>query len=263
MNKWGKASIELAKSPGYLDKLTQIYPSVPTERAKLSESFKQRIKELQGKEIEGDLIALLVGLKSHPFPFEHPYVSLLRAMPNLIKKNPIVVRDIGNILRGLGAEGIIKGCERPPDLNRQMGHSFPNWLRVYFSPKGYRFLDESRFSSYDGKAFLNGGDKRLTAYANKYLGCKITRNRDMLAKINGTYVIAEARFLSSGGGSQSRDVREAIGFVKDKKGIPIKIAIFDGMPWFDEDMLGVITSLDNDEVALSALLLEDYLDALG
>ncbi len=263
MNKWVKASIELAKSPGYLDKLTQIYPSVPTGRAKLSASIKQRIQELQGKEREAELIALLVSLKGHPFPFEHPYVSLLRAMPNLIRRNPVVVRDIGNILRDFGTEGIIKGCERPPDLNRQMGHSFSNWLRVYFSPKGYRFLDETRFSSYDGKAFWNGGDKRLTAYANTYLGCKITRNRDMLAKINGKYVIAEDRFLSSGGGSQSRDVREAIGFVKDKTGRPIKIAIFDGMPWFDGDMLGVITALDDDEVALSALLLEDYLNTLG
>lgn len=263
MNHWVEASIKLARSPGYLDKLAAIYPSVPTQRAKLPTSIKRRIEELRGKNNEAELITLLVNLDSHPFPFEHPYVSLLRAMPNLIKQNPIVVGHIGDILTGLGTNGIIKGCERPPDLNRQMGHSFQSWLKRYFPSKGYKFLDEYHFGTYDGKAFLNAGDKRLTAYANKYLGCKITRNRDMLAKINGKYIIAEARFLSSGGGSQSRDVRETIGFVKDKIGRPIKMAIIDGMPWFDDDMLNVIKTLDEDEVGLSALLLEDYLNTLG
>jgi hypothetical protein len=112
----------------------------------------------------------------------------MRAMLDLIKQNPVVVRDIGNILRSLGAGGIIDGCERPPDLNRQMGHSFQAWLRRYFPKKGYVFLDEYYFGSYEGKAFLEGGDKRLTAYANRHLGCKIARNRDMLAKVGKKYM---------------------------------------------------------------------------
>ena len=263
MNTWVKASIDLANSAGYLDNLTEIYPSVPTEREPLPEVIKEQITELQGKENKGNLIALLVGLRRHPFPIEHPYVSLLRFMPDLIRLNPVVVRDIANILANLGVEGIINGCERPPDLNRQMGHSFQSWLKRYFPPKGYKFLDEYSFGTYDGNCFLSGGDKRLTAYANKYLGCRIPRNRDMLAKINGRYVIAEARFLSSGGGSQSRDVRETIGFVKDKTGNAMRIAVVDGMPWFDEDMLGVIKTLNDDEVGLSALLLDDFLQSLG
>lgn len=262
MNKWIKASIELANSPRYLDKLTEIYPSVPTERAPLPPSVKGQIGELQEPKSEAELIDLLIHLRSHPFPFEHPYVSILRAMPNLIKQNPVVVRDIGNILRKLGTKGIINGCERPPDLNRQMGHSFRNWLKRKFQPKGYRFLDEYTFSTYDGNAFLNCGDKKISAYANSHLGCNINRGRDLLAKVNGKYTIGEARFLSSGGGSQSRDVRETINFVKDKIGRVKKIAVIDGMPWFDADMLGVIKTLDNDEVGLSALLLDDFLQTL-
>jgi hypothetical protein len=262
MNRWVEASIKLASSPGYLDRLTEIYPSVPSERPELPSSTKKRIEELQGMGKHTELISLLVQLRSHPFPFEHPYVSLLRAKPDLIKLNPVVVADIGSMLRKLGAEGIIEGCERPPDLNRQMGHSFQSWLKRCFPTKGYKFLDEYSFGTYDGNCFLSGGDKRLTAYANRYLGCELPRNRDMLAKVKGRYIIAEARFLSSGGGSQSRDVRETIGFVKDRTGNATRIAVLDGMTWFDDDMLHVIKSLDDGEVGLSALLLEDYFDSL-
>lgn len=225
-------------------------------------SVKSQIAALQSKANEAELITLLINISTHPFPFEHPYVSLLRTMPNLIKQNPVVVRDIGNILRNLGTEGIIKGCERPPDLNRQMGHSFQGWLKRKFQPIGYSFLDEDRFESYAGKAFLSASDKRITAFANERLGCHIGRGRDLLAKINGEYVIGEARFLSSGGGSQSRDVRETIAFAKDRVGRATKIAIMDGMVWFDSDMLNVIETLDDDEVGLSAILLEDYLNTL-
>lgn len=263
MNTWVKASIDLANSAGYLDNLTEIYPSVPTEREPLSEVIKEQITELQGKENEGNLIALLVGLRSHPFPIEHPYVSLLRFMPSLIQLNPIVVRNIANILANLGVEGIINGCERPPDLNRQMGHSFQSWLRRRFKPKGYAFVNERAFGYYDGNVFLDVGDKRISAYANANLGCDIKRGRDFLAKVKGEYVIGEARFLSSGGGSQSRDVRETIAFVKDPIGNVMKIGVIDGMPWFDEDMLGVIKTLNDDEVSLSALLLDDFLQSLG
>lgn len=262
MNKWVKASIELANSPGYLDKLTAIYPSVPTKREPLSPSVKRQIREFQGQDNEAALIELLVSFRGHPFPIEHPYVSLLRYMPSLIRQNPVVVRDIGNILANLGEDGVIRGCERPPDLNRQMGHSFQSWLKRYFAPKGFKFLDEYRFGAYNGKAFLDAGDKRITAYANDKLGCDINRGRDLLVKINGKYAIGEARFLSSGGGSQSRDVRETITFAKDPVGQAKKIAIIDGMAWFDDDMLNVIKTLDSDEVGLSALLLDDFLQTL-
>ncbi len=263
MNKWVEASIKLANSPRYLDRLTEIYPSVPTQRQPLSASLKRQIEALQDPEKEGELINLLVSITTHPFPFEHPYVSILRAKPDLIRQNPVVVRDIGNMLRKLGAQGIIEGSERPPDLNRQMGHSFQSWLKRKFQTKGFKFLDEYNFGIYNDKAFLDAGDKGITAFANHYLGCKITRGRDLLAKVNGKFVIGEARFLSSGGGSQSRDIRETINFVKDRVGSPIKIAIVDGMAWFEPDMLGIIETLDDDEVGLSALLIEDYLNALG
>ena len=263
MNKWVQKSIELANAPGYLDKLTDIYPAIPTKRPPLPEFVKEKINELVSQSRFFEAIKLLVNLEGYPFPLEHPYVSLLRANPKLLEQNPQVVEQISQILASLGPEDIIKGCERPPDLNRQMGPRFKNWLRKHFAPKGYSFLSEYAFSGFKGKAFLDAGDKAITRYANNNLGCNITRGRDFLARVGNKFAIGEARFLSAGGGSQSRDVRETIGFAKDKIGNVIKVAVLDGMAWFETDMLRVIQSLDDDEPGLSALLLDEFLDSLG
>jgi len=262
MNKWVEKSIEIANAPGYLDRLTEIYPAIPTKRAPLPKAVKDKVEQLILHEDFSEAIKLLVSLKGHPFPIEHPYVSLLRAMPELFEQNAKVVEQIGQILESLGPDGVIRGCERPPDLNRQMGPRFKNWLKKYFAPKGYSFLSEYSFSSSKGKAFLDVGDTAITRYANRNLGCKITRGRDFLVRVGNKFVIGEARFLSTGGGSQSRDVRETINFAKDKIGNVIKVAVLDGMAWFEKDMLSVIQSLKEDEPGLSALLLEEFLEGL-
>lgn len=263
MNIWVEKSIEFINAPGYLDRLTQVYPAIPSPRRPLSEAIRERITTLQ-KESKGlETIRLLLELEGHPFPIEHPYVSVLRERPDLLYQNPKVVGQITQVLFSLEAAGIIQGCERPPDLNRQMGPRFKNWLRNYFRPKGFAFLPEHPFDAYQGKAFLDASDTKISEYANKMLGCRINRGRDFLAKIGDRFVIGEARFLSSGGGSQSRDIRETVNFAKDKIGNVIKVAVLDGMVWFDTGMLEVIKSLEDDEPGLTALLLEDFLESLG
>lgn len=95
------------------------------------------------------------------------------------------------------------------------------------------------------------------------MGVRLTRGRGFIAKVGDKFVIGEARFLSTSGGSQGRDVREAVSFAKDKVGKVIKMAVLDGMVWFDKRMLAVPQSLEDDEPALSVLLLEDLLESLG
>lgn len=263
MNYWVQESINLANSPGYLDELAKIYPAIPTQRQPMPQHVRDRIKELITDNSLLDATKLLLSLRGHPFPIEHPYVPLLRAYPELLEKNHEVVEQIGQILASLGPEGVIKGCERPPDLNRQMGPRFKNWLRKHFTPIGYKFLSGYAFGSYQGKAFLDVGDTAITSYANNNLGCKITRGRDFLAKVGDKFIIGEARFLSDCGGSQRRDVRETIDFAKDTVGNVIKVAVLDGVPWFDNSMLSVVRSLDDDEPGLSALLLDEFLETLG
>lgn len=262
MNKWVEKSIEVANAPRYLDSLTEIYPATPSPHRPLSRVVKRRIKALCEEGESFKLLMLMLELEGHPFPIEHPYVSLFRRNPELIDQNPEVVGQIGHILLSLGDEGVIRGCERPPDLNRQIGPAFQNWLRSYFSQRGFAFLSELEFEKYQGKAFLDARNARVSRYANTKLGCQLTRGRDFLAKVRGKFVIGEARFLSTSGGSQSRDVRETVGFVKDKAGNAIRVAVLDGMVWFDTAMLAVVQNLGDDEPALSALLLEDFLKSL-
>lgn len=262
MNKWVQRSIELANTPGYLDRLTEVYPAVPTQRSPLSRVIREEIRMLLEKGENLELIKLLLRLQGYPFPLEHPYVPVLRGKPELLYENVKLVEQIGQILASLGPDGVIRGCERPPDLNRQMGPRFKNWLRKYFTPKGYAFLPEYAFGNYRGKAFLNVGDAGITRYANENLGCQITRGRDFLVRVGNEFAIGEARFLSDSGGSQRRDVRETIAFAKDKIGNVTKVAVLDGMPWFENDMLSVIQSLKDDEPGLSALLLDEFLESL-
>lgn len=263
MNEWVKKSIEFAYSPGYLDKLTEIYPAIPSVRELLPVSVKAEIAKLIENKNYASLIRLLIGLKGHPFPIEHPYISVMRKIPKLIDQNPLVVEQIGRILSSIGDIDVIKGCERPPDLNRQMGPIFQNWLKRYFRSRGFAFVPAGNFLTCKSKCFLDAGDTAISSYANTNLGCELTRGRDFLCKIGNKFILAEARFLSSVGGSQNRDVRETVGFAKDRIGNVIKVAVIDGMVWFDKNMLTVMETLKEDEPGLSALLLEDFLNSLG
>jgi hypothetical protein len=72
MNYWVQRSIDFANSPGYLDKLTGIYPAVPTKRPPLPEFVKVKIKGLINQSKFSEAIKLLVNLGGYPFPIEHP-----------------------------------------------------------------------------------------------------------------------------------------------------------------------------------------------
>jgi len=77
MNKWVKKSINLAKSPGYLDNLSEIY-SVELEmtRGIPDETIIKRIKKAHRSKDELQLLEVLFELPR--FSIEDPYISSLR-----------------------------------------------------------------------------------------------------------------------------------------------------------------------------------------
>lgn len=266
MNVWAEKSIKIANSPGYLDALSMIYLAIPGSDRPTSQQERQTIKQLHLEQRGSELVKLLLNLKrkGHPFPFEHPYISLLmRKNPDLFKRNPQTVKVIGEILLSMEPKDIIRGCERPADINRMMGPMFRNWSQKHFPAAGYPLVPKPQFQSSKGIVFLAGTDAELREYANTILGCNLSRGVDFLAKLDGgKYLVGEARFLSAVGGSQNRDLDATLEFTRTKVGNAIRVAILDGIVWLHKGYLFRISKLDEDEHALSALLLQEFLDSL-
>ena len=261
MNKWVEKSIEIANAHGYLDKLSMIYPADVLPRRPLGNFDRQEIKSLYDAGDSKSLVRFLLGLtkRGHPFPIEHPYASIFRQKPQLIPENPAVFQKLEKIIMSMPLEDVIRGITRPIDLNRVMGQAFQNWLVKYFPDRGIPVLPLAQFRSYNDSAFLDGKDAKILDYVSRELGYSLTRGRDLLYKIDDRYVLGEARFLSTSGGSQSRDLNETIDFIKRIKGKVSGIGIIDGIIWFNRSYVNRLSNLGSDEPALTVLLLEEFL----
>jgi len=110
--------------------------------------------------------------------------------------------------------------------------------------------------------FLDATNSLVMEYANRELGCNLRQGRDFLCKVFDRFVIGEARFFSTPGGSQTRDLRSTLDFVRDKTGNAIRVAVLDGVVWFYRSYVYMVSELGEDEYALSALLLKDFLESL-
>jgi hypothetical protein len=263
MNEWTEKSIEIANMPGYLDRLSQIYPATLLPKRPLDDQAKKCIRTLYGQKKAKELIIFLFGLtrQKHPFPIEHPYASIFRQKPQLIDNNPEVFTELEKIILSMPVEDVIKGCERPIDINRVMGQAFHNWLTKYFQGK-VPILAINDFDRYTGRAFLKGRDAEILAYVDQRIGISINRGRDFLYKTENKFVIGEARFLSTSGGSQTRDLQETISFIRNLKGKMVAVGVIDGIVWFNNAYVDLLGMLNDDEPALTVLLLEEYLKSL-
>lgn len=254
MNKWIQKSINLANSKGYLDKLFKIYPielgdvrGVPTDvRNEIQKAFKSKNKI--------DLINKLLRLPR--FPIDDPYIASLRRHPSLLLKNPETIERIGEKLFSMGVDTVLELASKPKSPSRQLGHAFKKWLRTV----DYPFLQENNFKDYNGVAFLEGSDKKLKKFAIKELSIRsLKKGVDFILKIKNKFVLGEAKFLTDYGGTQNNQFRDAISVAGVNKNNVIGIAVIDGIVWFESNayMHRTIKSLNG--IALSALLLEEFI----
>jgi hypothetical protein len=264
LNKWVKKSLEIAQSQNYLDRLSEIYPAEPLQRRPLEDDVKERIREVHERGDWKELLRIIFKQtkKGHPFPIEHPYASILRQKPKLLENNPEVTRTLGSMLLEMSIDDIFRGMERPIDINRVMGPAFHNWLRRYFPNQGIPVLPQHQFESYRSRAFLDAKNAGILKYLNEKFGYELDRGRDFLFKISDKFVVGEARFLSTSGGSQTRDLKETIDFVRKMRGKVMAIGVVDGIVWFNRSYVKLLSSLTEDEPVLSALLLKDFLESL-
>lgn len=256
MNEWIKKSIEMANAPGYLDKLQEVYPVTQEVEREMPDEIKNKLKKIYN---EGDDVALIKELLRLPkFPVKDPYVAFLRKSEIFIEYNPLTVQRIAKRIRIMGYETMIESIKEPKEFNRQIGTLFKRWL----SQLGYPVLPLKEFEACDGIAFLQGSDARLEEFANTVLGCDLDKGPDFLAKIGKRYVIGEAKFLTDYGGHQNAQFEDALRLLRDKKGEAIRIAVLDGVVWIKDSTKMYRTVCELEEVALSALLLKDFIESL-
>ena len=258
MNKWVEKSIELANAHGYLDKLSEVYPVTRETERPLAPVVKSELKDSYDMRDSAALISTL--LKLEKFPIKDPYVAFLRKKKGqFVDYNPETVNRIAQTLLSMSFEEVIQGCEEPKEFNRQIGTLFHKWL-----PKlGYPLLSEDEFSRHEGIAFLSGSNGEKTDYANRVLGCNLSKDLDLLAKAGGKYIIGEAKFLTDVGGHQNAQFQDALRLLEGSEGQAIRIAILDGVVWIKSRTKMYRQICEVEQTALSALLLEDFLESLG
>lgn len=224
-NKWIERSLRLAWESDYLDQLMSIYPAVPNLREPLPKELKIKIKKAFSEKDEQTLLEAILSARreGYPFPIEHPYAALLGGLSQktkriLLDKNPKLIRTIAKMLLDMGFSDVVKGMERSPDINRQLGPAFRNWLRTYFSnKKGFSFGSDLVGTDKSEIVFFDGADTAIESYIRTVLKVNLLElnfRRDLLVNVGGLIIVGEARFLSTSGGSQSRDIGNTLGFVE-------------------------------------------------
>jgi len=254
MNKWIQKSINLANSKGYLDKLFKIYPIELGDIRGVPDSIKNEIQKAFRTKNKTVLIKEL--LKLPKFPIDDPYIASLRRHPSLLSKNPETIERISEKLFSMGVDTVFKLAGKPKSPSRQFGHSFKKWLRTL----DYPFLGENEFKEYDGIAFLDGSDKKLKKFAIEKLKVRnLRKGIDFILKIKNKFVLGEAKFLTDYGGTQNNQFNDAINVAKIKKDKIIGVAVLDGIVWFESNAYMHKTIKQIDGIALSALLLNEFI----
>lgn len=261
-NKWIEKSIEIANSKGYLDSLSEVYEMQVNPERPLSEDIVKKLKDAFEKKDTKKLIKLLID-NADVFPVKDSYVGFLRKKEVAIEENPKTLERIGERLYSLGFDRMLQEAIRPKETNRQLGNAFKEWL----SKIGYKMVDnENEFLRASNQTLiLEGSDKVLAKFSEEKLGCKLKKGIDFVIKKNDQYIIGEAKFLTTPGGEQDRGFDDAEGFINEKSGKAIRIAILDGYIWLKtKKNTGLLEKIKkSDDNIMSALLLKDFIENFG
>ncbi|MEM3714029.1 MAG: hypothetical protein QW478_11080 [Candidatus Micrarchaeaceae archaeon] len=259
MNEWTLKSIRLVnEQDGYLDNLQDVYPVTLGTPRPLTAEERAELKILFDRGKDKELLKKLLTKKK--FPIKDPYVAFLRKNPKSIDKNPRTVQRITRTLHNIGFTKMVEGLETPKEFNRTIGQLFRHFL-----PKlGYKILPLVEFEQYNGTCILDGGDAELKNYANTKLGCNVKKGLDGIVKKGNKFIIIEAKFLTDFGGHQYAQLEDGLRLIENQEGRAIRLAVLDGVVWLDgkNKMINRIKNLKDDQIALSALLLKNFIDVL-
>ncbi len=264
MNKdveyWTQLSIDFANQKNYLDELFKIYPTIPEGIREVNSDKWKAIEKAFKKKDDTELLKLLLSLDL--FPIKDSYVAYLKRDKGSIERNPDTIDRLYGRLVEMGIEKIYEKCSEPKETNRQIGPLFRRWLRK--GTLGAPLLRPKEFLATKENAILDGSDKELMNFAQKYLGYKRDKGLDFVGRFNGKYVIGEAKFLTDFGGHQNAQFEDAMSTIKTEGVKAVKIAILDGVLYIkgNNKLYKSITTTYKDYNIMSALVLREFLYSL-
>ena len=260
LNKWIQKSIKLFETTAYLDNLLEVYPLETAPPGYLNPDLKRKIIAAHQSRRTDELIDILQG--EVKFPYDEPLAYLIKEVENCRQSNPKQINRIANTLYDMTADELIIRLESAPKLNTQMGQMFTNWLKNHFNLLNIKDFEKSS----KGIFVLNSSEEEGKIFVNEILNQNLNKRPDLVAKVNRTYIIGEAKWIGRSGGNQNNQVRDVLDFCREQRGKVLRVGIIDGYPWATKKING---SIINDKVnvlvqefpydILSALLLKEYL----
>jgi len=103
---------------------------------------------------------------------------------------------------------------------------------------------------------LNSSEEIGKSFINDELKQDLDKRPDLVAKVNSTYIVGEAKWIGSPGGNQNKQVVEVINVCKSQRGNVIRVGIIDGFPWAIYKFDGTII---NDKTCVQVQECEDCL----
>lgn len=262
LNEWVLKSIELFENTPYLDNILDVYPLQTAIPERLDAQLRRRIISAHQARRTNELIDILKN--EVKFPYDEPLWYLIKNIDRCLQNNPQQIQRIADSLYAMTPEETVIRLESAPKLNTQMGPMFTNWLRNNFD---LLELDDFRNSS-EGIVVLQSSEEIGKTFVNSELRQNLEKRPDLVAKVNDTYIVGEAKWIGSPGGNQNKQVVEVINLCRNQRGNVIRVGIIDGFPWAIKKSNGEIINnktcvqvQESEYDILSALLLREYLES--
>jgi hypothetical protein len=260
-NTWVTKSIKIFAETNYLDKLIEIYPFSWSEAKGIDEDLRRKISLALNREDGQELMKLL--LLTDRFPYEEPLWHTLKNAKGAWENNPKQLERIAANLLKMKKQEFFARIDAPPAVHTQLGPKFNNWLA-----QRYDRVDATTFeASTKGIAVLGGSESIGLSFVKDILRQKLDKRPDLVAKVDTTYILGEAKWVGNSGGNQEKQVNEVLRFCAGSYNNVRRIGIIDGFPWMHETKKGRITGAkeavmvqETEYPIMSALVLPDYLD---
>lgn len=157
MNHWTQLSIEYANQRNYLDRLFQVYPTIPDGIRDIDEN--RWIAVTNAFDVMDNISLVTHLLYMDLFPIKDSYVAFLKRDHNAIERNPETVNRLCGRLYEMGLDKIFEKCSEPKETNRQIGPLFRRWINS--KALGITPVSLSTFISTTENAILNASDAEM------------------------------------------------------------------------------------------------------